>query len=464
VYKLETAIGSYSISLQQTIQAVNHKARNYRLHGCMGAIKDTHSQAEVFNDLRELDSTYRPTKISAWMVEGLLKGIGVKYSSGKMFTNGECTGTATHWLDLADDGSEIIVEVIITEAIYETKSPVISALRVATSACNTLGTSKDMEQSLAGKADTKEKGVSKPAEETKTSSPTETTGSSAVSNTSTSAESMKSEELRKTQVPKKVKMHTWVRPEDGQWSLRGFFGITFKSRLVTLGVVWGKDSFVPIPAARISTPLCKNFLGICPALQDSIKRIKLLKNGRVIADNNFMGTSVTTTKMVETTTTQDKDVLKHFNALDEIDITWKIKVLAFASKDNMLTGIRVIYTNGEQVDHGLFAVADEKWRCEVNSDLVCVKITAGAMDDVASAYVDTLEFVQADSEGQLPTWPLYLSTLRYLGESEARVSTQISEVIEQAPKIGNSRWSARGFYGEHNGKNVTRLGVVWGRG
>lgn len=489
VYKLETAIGDHSIPLQQSIQGVAYKARSYRMQGCVGAVKDMHSQAEVFNDLDKLDSTYRPTKISAWVVDGFLKGVDVKFSSGKNLSNGDCTGSATHWLDLAPDGSEIMVEVIVTEAVYQAGQPVIASLKVATSACKVLDTSKEMEQPLAGKTDEKPDAVvgnapgaeplkasdaAKPADGAQADDVSKTPSTTAPAMGSTAADasktpaSTKTEEVKKPEPPKEIKTYTWVRPEDGQWSLRGFFGFTYKTRLISLGIVWGKDSFVPIPAARISTPLSKNFLGLCPELQNSIKAIKLLKNAHIISDNSFMGTSVATTKAIESVTTDamdaKKDDLKHFNALDEIDINWKIKALAFASKNNKLTGIKVFYQNGQEVACGPYAVADEKWRCDVRSDLVMAKITAGAMDDTAPTYVDTLEFVRADAEGQLPTWPLDLSTLRYLGEGDARVSKQVSEVIEQAPKIGNSRWSARGFYGEHNGEYITRLGVVWGRG
>jgi hypothetical protein len=495
VDKLEGPIGEYSISLQQSIQAVGYKARNYRMQGCAGAVKDVHSQADVFNDLEKLDSTFRPTKVSAWVVDGILKGVDVRYSSGDNFKNGDCIGPATHWLELLGDGSEIIVEVIVTENVYKAGSPVIASLQIATSACNTLDTSIDMELQGDGKKDVETPSENAVVGTAATTEPpkagdaavpsTEATTSAADSTASdapkapaptTPALAAPAPTPAKVETPIEIKTHTWVRPEDGQWSFRGFFGFIHEKRLISLGIVWGKDNFVPIPAARISTPLCKNFLGLCPALKESIKRIKLLKNARLISDNNFMGTSVVTTKATKTVaedateasvvganSTQETD-LQHFNALDKIDINWKIKAFTFASKNDKLTGIKILYYNGQEVIQGPYADADEKWRCEVGSDIVIAKITAGAMEDSSPAYLDTLEFVRADSEGQLPTWPLDFSTLRYLGESPKRVSYQISEVIEQAPKIGNSNWSARGFYGEHNGEYITRMGVVWGRG
>jgi hypothetical protein len=261
--------------------------------------------------------------------------------------------------------------------------------------------------------------------------------------------------------PTVVKVHRWARPEDGQWSLRGF--LTFKvvanpespAIPCTLGVIWGKDAFVPSPMKSISPPLCKGFLGLGRNLQDNIRRFKTVGNYGTFVDKFLMGNSVSTGL-------ENNDV-KHFNALDSIDVSWTLKTIAFASKEGMLTGLKVWYTNGREFTHGTFE--REVWRCDVGTDLVVARLTAGRKSESAKPHVDTVEFIRSDSRGGQSAWPLSVSTLRYLGEGTVRVSEGVHEVVEQAPKMGDtSTWTIRGFYGETNDGIISRLGVIWGRG
>ena len=140
----------------------------------------------------------------------------------------------------------------------------------------------------------------------------------------------------------------------------------------------------------------------------------------------------------------DEDKVKHFNALEEIDLDWKIKNIAFAAVNARLTGLKVTYQNGTEIEHGMYYPETEVWQCNTKSDLLIVKITAGKIDENQKAYVDTMEFVRADSDGNLLSWPLEFSTMRYLGVGEERVSKQVSELVERAPRDSRGRWRFEG--------------------
>lgn len=114
----------------------------------------------------------------------------------------------------------------------------------------------------------------------------------------------------------------------------------------TLGVIWGKDVFVPFPNASISAPLCKDYFGLGRDLQENISKFKKLGNCSTFTEF-LIGKSATTSA-------NNYDTAKAFNALDFIDVSWKIAKIAFAAKNSRLTGLRVIYTNGEQTNHGDF--------------------------------------------------------------------------------------------------------------
>lgn len=299
---------------------------------------------------------------------------------------------------------------MIKEGIDEFGNSTILSLRFATSLCNVLdSTHKDNEPEHA-KDD-------KPASE---------------------AKPKKSLEIRTT---------TWTGPGDRRYSFRGLFGFERNSEISTIGLVWGKNSFVPVPAARIRPSLCTNFLGLSRDLQKNIE------GHLAFAGKFILGATVTTEFAGEP---------KFFNALDTIDVSWTIKTIGFASVSGKLSGLKVVYHNGKEVVHGSYE-GNEKWTCNVQSELAVVRIVAGKLASEADgAFIDTIEFVRRGAEGSLPAWPLQVSTLRFLGEGDERVSKSISSIVEEAPKIGYTTWSIRGFYGEYNGDIITRLGVVWG--
>lgn len=396
------------------------------MQGCAGIVGKMHYQDQFFNDLEKLDPTYRPSQISIWSANNKVASIVMHYSNGDTKTHGPCKGPATHILSLANNGSEVITEMVVRESVNETGIASITSLSIATSTCQVLDTAIITEK--------KEEPTPTPDEEKLTTK----------------------EQTKPAEVPKETRSYTWSKPDENQWSVRGFFGFVNKDEgpIYSIGIVWGKDHFVPVPSARICSPLCKNFLGLSPALQGNITRFQTLPVYHLLSEKFLMGNSVST---------KAKGSLSYFNALDTIDLVWKMKTIVFASKDRKLCGIRVIYHNGEEVTHGTYSAETETWRCEVRSELVIAKMTAGKAEDGGPAYIDTVEFVRADAEQQLPAWPLHLSTLRYLGEGDVRVSKDVEELVELAPKVGNAKWSVRGFYGEVNEGFITRLGMVWGR-
>ncbi|KAK4205404.1 hypothetical protein QBC40DRAFT_320121 [Triangularia verruculosa] len=261
-------------------------------------------------------------------------------------------------------------------------------------------------------------------------------------------------------------------------NLRGFFSFSYngggdadekKKPVVpcTLGVVWSKDVFVPVPTAALSTPICRNLLGLGASLRENIRRYKTLASYASYSDKFLMGRSAAALVAPSATAVSNEAGTKAFNALDFIDMDWTIKNIAFAlAEGGKLAGLRVTYTNGRVVEHGTFE--KQVWSCDVKSDLVIARITAGrAAAGEGEGYVDTVEFVRAEDAQtkKAAAWPLQVSTLRYLGEGSERVCADVCEVVEQAPRLGgNARWTIRGFYGEHECGVVSRLGVIWGRG
>ncbi|KAK3367762.1 hypothetical protein B0H63DRAFT_565665 [Podospora didyma] len=367
VFLLESPIENHDLKLQRLIQKVAWKAPDYILQGCAGVRleREVRSQATLINDLEDLDGTFRPSQIAVWSVDHVVHGLKITYAKGSQKTHGTCDGAASHTWTLGPDGSEIIDE---------------------------------------------------PEEEKEEEKETTTTASGTP--------------------PTIIKTHNWTRPEDdAQWSLRGFFTFTHASGstpqttnekpipvLTTLGVVWGKDTFAPLPSASLSSPICKSFLGLSPLLQSSIHKFKALDNYKGYADKFLLGKSVSATSATSSSPANPDDVpdvkIKCFNVLDDIDIHWTLRSIAFASKNGKLAGLRVTYANGQVRTHGTFE--NEAWKCEVGPQmpLIVAKLIAGKTNDKGEGFVNTVEFIRGEAETlRQPAWPLDVSTLRYLGEA-----------------------------------------------
>lgn len=467
VYNLEADLKMYSLEMEKSIAKLRYRADNYRMQGCAGTNGKVHSRAEWFNDLDLLDATYRPTSFSFWQVPDKLKGVKVQYANGNFRQHGVCYETPSHTLALATDGSETIVEILAKEAQDDNGVLSIMSLSLVTSSCNIMDTSvppisteknddEDKDTASAGeKTSATGKNDQGKTADSKGAQADTKSGTALADSKDTKAEksTTESKNVQPTVDQKTVRERTWTRPDERSWNLRGFFGYSHKGDFLSLGLIWGKDGFVPVPQKNPTPPLCKRFLGLSPGLQEDIKRSAHFGS---VAENFLIGDFVTTKA-----TDEPK---KHFSALETIDSDWKIENIAFAAKDNRLAGLRVRYANGTKLDHGVFTQETEMWECDTRSALLAVKMTAGKIDDKGPAYVDKLEFVRADPGGALPDWPLDVSTMRYLGVGDKRVSQDVSEVIEKAPENGKGKWSIRGFCGEHNGEFITALGVIWGHG
>lgn len=435
IYKLGKSLSEHCNKLVKSIESVAYKARDYRMEGCVGPISndDVQSQAEVFNDLSKMDQTYRPVNLTVWSEEALFKGMKMTYANGNVIEHGICEGAPSRVLALQPNGSEVIVEVVVREATptkadSEGKTPgkpFIHSIAVATSLYQTLDTAKPI---------------------TKADDST-TTVSEAAANL-------------------KITSTTWLKPEDTRYSLRGFFGLQHpkKNPIYTLGVVWGKDGFVPVPTNRIQPSICKSFLGLSKDLQNNIEQLP-----RAYAETFLMGNSISVSGALSPTP------LKSFNALQDIDLNWEIKALGFATnnKDKLggLCGLKVTYRNGHELVHGHYAKEAVAWETDVHPQLSVVRFTAGRERAEQPLYIDKVEFVAGEegSDSLLPEWPRNLKSDRFEGVG-GDVSMDVTELVESAPNAnfgnGYARWSARGFYGEYDETKqlITRLGIVWGRG
>ena len=448
VYVLDGPLEKHDRRLQNSIQKCAWKAQDYTMRGCAGlhAENAVHSTAVLVNDLESLDATFRVSKVSVWTADHVVCGIKLEYSKAVHKLHGSSTGDASHIWDLANDGSEIIVEVVVREGVDSAGQTVIASIAFVTSNCNIFDSAVPQTEN---KQPTPAASLPKPAE----TKPAETKPADSP--------------------PTPTKTSTFLPPTPSH-SLRGLFTFSTNSTSsapsgtpCSLGVVWSKDTFVPLLSPPISPPLLTaSFLALSPALRDSVSRFKTVKSYAHFGGRFLLGAAATAKGVRGNGGTA-------FNALDRIDLDWEIKAIAFAAKEGGmgLAGLKVVYTNGRELVHGV--LEREVWRCEVRSGLVVVKITAGRAQAGGKGAVDTVEFVRAEEEGKnggrgelgLAEWPLDVATVRYLGEGEARVGVDVDVVVERAPRMsGNAPWSVRGFYGECCDGVISSLGVVWGRG
>ncbi|KAK3389204.1 hypothetical protein B0H63DRAFT_536977 [Podospora didyma] len=456
VHQLEATLDEHHTSIKQTLQEVGRKAHDYRIQGIAGEIASVHSRATLLNDLKRLDPTFRPTQLAVWFVVDTVKGIQIHHANGESIRHGTCEGSASHVLDLEPDGSEIIHEVIIKTAVDESGAAVIAQLSVATSLCKVLDTAQEPLPPPPP-----------PPKREKTEGGKPTEKGSAESEAAPKAAEPEPASPPPPEPRKLIgfRTHTFSRPShDTQWSLRGLVSITFHGTLTTLGLVWGKDAFVPVPSARVLPPLSKDFLALSPAMQKNIRDWSLPRpNG--FPGRFLLGHSASTSPAGGAGAGEPQA----FNALDKIDFSWRIKSVGFAAAagaGGKLAGIKVVYFSGKELVHGTYRAETEVWSCAVKSDLLVAKITTGTADGDAVGHISSVEFVRADERGLLPTWPLDISTLRYVGgePGTAGLLKDRTEVVELAPTAAGVNWSVRGFYGEVTDGLISRLGVVWGRG
>ena len=247
------------------------------------------------------------------------------------------------------------------------------------------------------------------------------------------------------------KTYAFSMADHRPWSFRGFFGFTFSDGFEDLGIVWGKD----IPAAATSTvqmPPAKNLLGMGPSLQEKTK--KAMSETKP-TEHFYLGDCVLTGS--------PSSSANSFSALDAIVGFSKIRKMAFSASSGRLSGLKVEYSDGKQLTHGAYSQDQEVWNCEVKAPIVAAKLTVGKTMAMPDPFIDTVELVCGDENGELPLWPLDVSTIRYLGDhTEADKLDVVSKLTEQAPRLARANWTLRGFYGEESQGLITRLGLIWG--
>lgn len=263
---------------------------------------------------------------------------------------------------------------------------------------------------------------------------------------------------------------TWNRPNlDERWSVRGFFGFEVEKTgpVSGLGVIFGKDSFVPVPVARLRLPM-PGFWWFTAA-KEYRDNIRTTNDKHPEFAGNFIIGNVS--DLPETKTGE-----KEFSALSatSLALDWKIKTIKFSVKNEVLSALRVIYTNGQVLDHppSKYDEANKdpnNWECTLESDIIACKFRAGKKKNTADAKwrIQTIELILGTDNGRIPDWPLNLSTARFLGAGDEKSVDYRDMFTESAPRLDKARWSVRGFFGRYvdagAATEITRLGVIWGR-
>ncbi|KAK6354949.1 hypothetical protein TWF696_004077 [Orbilia brochopaga] len=247
------------------------------------------------------------------------------------------------------------------------------------------------------------------------------------------------------------KTHSFSMADYRQWSFRGFFGFTFDDGFEDLGIVWGKDT--PVAAtSTVKMPPAKNLLGMGSSLQ---QKVKATMSETKPNEHFYLGDCVSTGPSSSPATS--------FSALDTINGSSKISRIAFSTSVGRLSGLKVKYSDEKQVTYGAYTQANEAWSCDVVAPIVAAKLTVGKTLSIPTPFVDSVELVCGDANGELPIWPLDVSTIRYLGDHTPEDQLEIvSKLTEQAPKLARANWTLRGFYGEESQGLITMLGLIWG--
>ncbi|CAM1503263.1 Fc.00g080390.m01.CDS01 [Cosmosporella sp. VM-42] len=247
------------------------------------------------------------------------------------------------------------------------------------------------------------------------------------------------------------KTHSFSMTDYRQWSFRGFFGFTFDDGFEDLGIVWGKD-IATAETRTVQMPPARNLLGMGLSLQ---QKTKAAMSESKPTEHFYMGDCISTGSPSSSATS--------FSALDTIDGSSKIRKIAFSVSTGRLSGLKVEYSDNTQVTHGAYSEASEPWNCDVKAPIVAAKLTVGKTLSTPAPFVDSVELVCGDANGELPLWPLDVSTIRYLGDHRPEDQLEVvSKLTEQAPKLGRANWTLRGFYGEESQGLITRLGLIWG--
>ncbi|KAI9653661.1 MAG: hypothetical protein M1829_001148 [Trizodia sp. TS-e1964] len=111
----------------------------------------------------------------------------------------------------------------------------------------------------------------------------------------------------------------------------------------------------------------------------------------------------------------------------------------------------ILYSYNKQLTHGAYSLDQEVWNCKVKAPIAAAKLMVGKTISAPESFVDTVKLVCGDANGELPLWPLDMSTIRYLRDhAEAEKLDVFSKLTEQAPKLARANWTLRYFYSEQS--------------
>jgi hypothetical protein len=455
VSKLDSAIKVTPEALVDSIKRVERRAADYRMRGCVAQVDDTVGtikgleNTDFFNDLESLDPTFRPTTFSVWQGPDFVLGIEMRYANGESRSYGVCNTAVPHHrlvlnqakLKPSSNGLESIFEIRIQKKMDPTTKEIfIGSIAIVTTHFKKLDSSQPANYIPPG-------------------------GTKALT-TADSDKAAKPDAVMKPDASKGDKSGTeitWQKPDDGPWSLRGFFGYQNKTTktIKLLGVVFGKDGFVPVPEEPLTPALCRRYFELDDAMRQQVEStwIKHRKYPGKFLYGRFLRL------------TSDANVKKPLAIFDDLgsglDLGWKLSKLGFANNAGILAGIRMVWSSGRDYSRGNYDTAPEagKWFVNVDTDLVAAKMTTGQTSTTDPGRIQSVEFIRAGTDHALPSWLLDLSTLRYLGDGDPSKLTNPTQLIDTAPVADGPKWSVRGFYGWTDAdKNIVGLGAIWGCG
>jgi hypothetical protein len=118
-------------------------------------------------------------------------------------------------------------------------------------------------------------------------------------------------------------------------------GVGKNTRFLSLGIVYGRDRFVPRPLTPEILPISKGHTGLGVEVQKLIFANYGDKKDK-ISGYFIMGDSVDAT----TSATTPAAPADYFNHLSVIKIDWQIKDIVFAAKAGKLIGLKTTWVNG----------------------------------------------------------------------------------------------------------------------
>lgn len=399
--------------------ALRHKkkAKTFSMGGSWGGSSKPTDASVTFNDLDTIDRTYVPIAIHYWDDGKRIVGLRTVYSNGKEISHGLCLGDPVKKLVLSSKGEDRMLLLSVGSSITDNQ-PTVNLVRIEDS------------------------------------------------NYVTHAH--KSGERLNTSTDDIV---TCRPPDDGFWSLRGFWGswrtdgASTASGCTALGAVWGREATDPHVKDRKVIPKLHTMIGwLSPLLQES--SAKHQDKAGTFRMSSFAGNI--------TYTSPDYSFFNHIDNLDPSATDYKISRIQvwFETYHKYVQAVSVEWMNAKgekkEIMNGNDKGVAESGRIEqqhyasnyVGRRIFAVSIFSGKANSQLAINVTGIELwsVPEKADGEV-----HGTDIRHdvLGDpSSAKVEQQ--EIKDQVPLMGD--WVLQGFYGEFRVTyKLQRLGAVWGR-